>query len=380
MQGGQIIVEYVTLGKTGIEVSELCMGTMTFGKEADKETSKEIFKRARDAGINFFDTANIYADPNVYWEDVYEPTEIILGELIKDCRDDIVLTTKIGGSRHDKPNDGGLSRKHILQEVEDCLRRLKTDYIDLLFLHKKDKNTPLEEILQTLDDLQRQGKILYPAISNYPAWEIAISLGISKNKGLARFECIQPMYNLVKRQAEVEILPLAHSENIGVISYSPLAAGLLTGKYTHKSTSKGRMKESERYSKRYKEEMNYRIAEDFVNYAEEQGVNPVSLAVAWVKAHPAVTAPIIGARNVEQLEGSLKAVEIDMTPEWREEISELSYSPPPATDRSENMDWLDFAGKSLIWFCLMVKFKYIYHKLDKYFLALRYLLWVTPMV
>jgi len=332
-------MDYVTLGKTGIEVSELCMGTMTFGTTADKKVSKEIFECARDAGINFFDTANIYGDPNVYGRNVYGRTEEILGELISDCRNELVITTKLGVSKYDKPNDGGFSRKYMFKEIEDSLKRLGTDYIDILFLHIEDKKTPMEEILHTLDDLQRQGKILYPAVSNHAAWQIARALGISNNEGLARFECIQPMYNLVKRQAEVEILPLAKKEQLGVISYSPLAAGLLSGKYNRKNEpSKGRIIDSERYSKRYKEAMYYQIAEDFVNHAKERGVNPVSLAVAWVKSHTAITSPIIGARNADQLKDSLAAVDIDMTPEWREEISQLSYSPPPATDRTENMD------------------------------------------
>lgn len=326
-------MKYTVLGRTGVEVSKLCMGTMTFGSVADEKTSEAMFNRCREVGINFFDTANIYGEGR------YGYTEEIVGRLISDCRDEIVLSTKVGTPRYGNVNDGGLSRRYIIREVENSLKRLNTDRIDLYFLHKPDSKTPLEETLRALEDLQRQGKILYPAVSNYAAWQIAKALGISAKEGLASFECIQPMYNLVKRQAEVEILPLAQAENLGVITYSPLAAGLLTGKYSNKDNpEKGRILENERYKKRYGEEMNFQIAEVFVQHAKERGVKPATLAVAWVMSHPAVTAPIIGARNPDQLEDSLAAIDVDMTPEWRKEISDLSYTPAPATDRNENMD------------------------------------------
>ncbi len=216
------------------------------------------------------------------------------------------------------------------------LKRLKTDRIDIYFAHRFDNDTPIDEVLRALDDLVHQGKILYPAVSNWAAWQIAKALGISAREGLARFECIQPMYNLVKRQAEVEILPLAQSENIGVIPYSPLGGGLLTGKYVgDQKPSEGRIVENQMYAARYGDELYHQIAADFAAYAQKKGYQPVTLAVAWVMSHPAVTAPIIGARNLEQLEGSLAALEIAMTPEWRAEISALSYEPPPAHDRSE---------------------------------------------
>jgi aryl-alcohol dehydrogenase-like predicted oxidoreductase len=199
-----------------------------------------------------------------------------------------------------------------------------------------DTNTPIEETLRALDDLVHQGKILYPAVSNWAAWQIAKALGISAREELARFECIQPMYNLVKRQAEVEILPLATSEQMGVIPYSPLGGGLLTGKYsTSQKPELGRLVTNEMYAVRYGEALYYEIATNFTAYAADKGYHPATLAVAWVMAHPAVTAPIIGARTVEQLESSLAALEVDMTPEWRAEISALSYTPPPAHDRLE---------------------------------------------
>ncbi|KEO84133.1 aldo/keto reductase [Tumebacillus flagellatus] len=322
-------MEYRTVGKTGIQVSPLCFGTMSFGGNADAATSKAMFQRCREAGITFFDTANVYSGGR---------SEEILGECIADCRDEIVLTSKVFFPTGADINAKGLSRRHIMLEVENSLRRLQTDRLDFYFVHMFDENTPMEETLRALDDLQAQGKILYPAVSNWAAWQIAKALGISAKEQLARFELIQPMYNLVKRQAEVEILPLAVSEQIGVISYSPLGGGLLTGKYgVQKRPDQGRLVEDPRYSARYGEEMNFVVADRFTAYAAEHGINPATLAVAWAMSHPAITAPIIGARNVEQLEHSLAALDVEMTPQWREEISALSVTPQPATDRGETL-------------------------------------------
>ncbi|OLO39321.1 aldo/keto reductase [Alkalihalophilus pseudofirmus] len=322
-------MEYRTVGKTGIKVSSLCFGTMSFGGNADKETSKAMFKRTREVGINFFDTANMYSDGL---------SEEILGECIADCRDEVVIASKVYFPTGKDVNARGLSRRHIMLEVENTLRRLKTDRLDFYFVHKFDDETPMEETLRALDDLQAQGKILYPAVSNWAAWQIAKALGISAKEQLARFELIQPMYNLVKRQSEVEILPLAKSEQLGVITYSPLGGGLLTGKYgVNNKPAQGRLVEQEMYTKRYNDKMNFEVAERFTAYANEQGIHPATLAVSWVMAHPGVTAPIIGARNVEQLEYSLAALDINMTQEWRDEISSLSITPSPATDRTEEI-------------------------------------------
>ena len=320
-------MEYRTLGQTGVQVSRLCFGTMSFGDVADEVTSAAMFHRCREIGINFFDTANVYAGGR---------SEEILGKLIADCRDEIVLTSKVGFPTGKDVNARGLSRRNLTLAVEASLKRLGTDRLDLYFLHTFDPQTPIEETLRALDDLVRQGKILYPAASNWTAWQIATALGISAREGLARFECIQPMYNLAKRQAEVEILPLAQAERLGVISYSPLGGGLLTGKYgTKQRPEQGRLVDNAMYVRRYGDPAYYEIAERFSAYAEERGVHPATLAVAWVMSNPALTAPIIGARNLEQLEASLAALEVPMTPEWRAEISALSIEPPPATDRSE---------------------------------------------
>ena len=320
-------MNYRILGRTGVKVSPLCLGTMTFGDASDEAESARVFNRCRDVGINFFDCANGYAKGR---------SEEILGTLIADCRDDVVITSKFGFPVTEGVNNTGASRRHIQLQVEKSLKRLNTDRIDVYFVHRFDNDTPIDETVRALDDLVKQGKILYPAVSNWAAWQIMKALGIAAYESLARFQCIQPMYNLVKRQAEVEILPLAQAEQIGVIPYSPLGGGLLTGKYTtSQKAEQGRLVQNQMYSVRYGDALNYEVAEKFTAYAGEKGYAPATLAVSWVMSHPAVTAAIIGARNVEQLEASLAALDVKMTPEWRAEISALSPEPPPATDRSE---------------------------------------------
>ena len=323
-------MEYRTVGRTGVKVSKLCFGTMSFGDTADEAESARLFERCLDTGINFFDTANVYARGR---------SEEILGKLTNEQRDDLVITSKVFGKMGDDVNARGLSRRHITQAVEATLKRLRTDRLDFYFVHQFDNDTPMEETLRALDDLVRRGLVLYPAVSNWAAWQIARALGVAAREQLARFELVQPMYNLVKRQAEVEILPLAGSENLGVIPYSPLGGGLLTGKYSTKDKpEQGRLVDNKMYAKRYGEDVYFEVAEKFSAYAEDKDVHPVTLAVAWVASHPAVTAPIIGARNVEQLEPSLAAADFAMTPEMHAEISALSPAPPPAHDRSEEQN------------------------------------------
>jgi aryl-alcohol dehydrogenase-like predicted oxidoreductase len=320
-------MHYTLLGRTGVRVSTLCFGTMSFGSEADEQTSEAMYRRCREIGINFFDTANVYTAGR---------SEEILGKLMGGERDQLVLTSKVCGAMGSDINDRGLSRRHISTQVEASLKRLQTDRLDLYFVHNFDDDTPIDETLRALDHLVQQGKILYPCVSNWAAWQIAKALGISAREGLARFECIQPMYNLAKRQAEVEILPLAQSEQLGVIPYSPLGGGLLTGKYgVGKRPDSGRIIEKENYAKRYSLDVYYEVAERFTQCAADKGVHPVTLAVAWVKSHPAITAPIIGGRNLEQLAPSLAAADFEMDDALRDELSALSPTPPPATDRLE---------------------------------------------
>ncbi len=320
-------MDYKSIGRTGIKVSPLCFGTMTFGDTADESTSAEIYKKVRDAGINFFDCADIYAQGK---------SEEILGNLMYGEREQLVLTSKVHGPMSADINDRGLSRKHIVKACEQSLRRLKTEYLDFYFVHQFDENVPIEETLKTLDDLVRHGMILYPAVSNWAAWQIAKAAGISAKRELARFELIQPMYNLVKRQAEVEILPMAHSEQMGVVPYNPMGGGLLTGKYNTKNKPKdARLSVNEMYSKRYNDTNYLKVAKAFTKYAKDAGQNPAMLSVAWVKANPIVTAPIFGARKVEQLTEPLKALSYNMSQKMYKEISALSPQPPLATDRSE---------------------------------------------
>ena len=312
------------LGHTGIHVSQLCFGTMSFGGDADEATSASMYKAVRDAGINFFDTANEYNKGK---------SEEILGRLAKDHRDDLVISTKCFNKTGPDVNAGGANRRHIVQAVEASLRRLQTDRIDVLFLHRFDPVTPIDEMMRGLEDVVRSGKVIYPAVSNWSAWQTQRAVDIQERNNWARLQVIQPMYNLVKRQAEVELLPMAAANGIGVIPYSPAAAGLLSGKYFGQAS--GRLKTNKMYEARYGEEWAFDTAEKYVALCQQKGLHPVSAAIAWVGAHPAITAPIIGARNVDQLKDSLASVNVDMTPELRAEIAALSRTPPPATDRLE---------------------------------------------
>jgi len=312
------------LGRTGVSVSELCFGTMSFGGDADEATSAAMYKAVRDAGVNFFDCADEYNKGK---------SEEILGRLAKGDRDNLVLTTKCFSPQSDDINARGSSRRHVVRAVERSLKRLQTDRIDVLFLHKFDPLTPIEEMMRGLEDVVRSGKVLYPAVSNWSAWQTQRAVDIQERHNWARLQVVQPMYNLVKRQAEVEILPMAQANGIGVIPYSPAAAGLLSGKYLGQAT--GRLKTNKMYEARYGEAWTFEVAENYVAFCKQQGLHPVSAAIAWVGAHPGVTAPIIGARNLDQLKDSLAAVKVNMTPELRAEIAELSPTPPPATDRLE---------------------------------------------
>ncbi|HUU72500.1 MAG TPA: aldo/keto reductase [Burkholderiales bacterium] len=320
-------MKYNALGTTGVKVSELCFGTMSFGGDANEEESGRMYKACRKAGVNFFDCADVYNAGK---------SEEILGRLIAGERDDLVITSKCHGPMGDDVNARGSNRRHIVRAVEASLRRLDTDRIDILFMHRFDNDLPLEETLRALENVVQSGKVLYIGASNYAAWQVARALGISERRGWSRIDVIQPMYSLLKRQVESEILPMAAAENVGVITYSPVGGGALSGKYgPDMHPSDGRLVANKEYAKRYSVEGTYETAAAFTAFAKEMGVHPVSLAVAWVGSHPAVTSPIVGARNVEQLKPALDSVNIDMTSDLRAEISALSKAPPPATDRFE---------------------------------------------
>lgn len=323
-------MRFKTLGTTGVEVSRICCGTGSFGGDADADTSRAIYKRCRDAGVNFFDCANSYpkTQPGL--------SEQILGQLMEGERDQLVITTKVYNRVGPDRNDRGHSRRHMVKAVEDSLRRLGTDRIDVYYLHLYDDRVPMEETLRVLEDLLRDGKILYAGVSNWAAWQVATALGIEELRNWQKLACIQPMYNLAKRQAEVELFPLALARGLGVVSYGPIGGGLLSGKYgRNRRPEAGRIMERAEYVKRYGEDFYFDLAERFTEKCNAWGYHPTTVAVAWAMANEAVSAPIVGSRKVEQLEASLAAADLVIDSEWYEEISNLSPAPPPPTDRSE---------------------------------------------
>jgi aryl-alcohol dehydrogenase-like predicted oxidoreductase len=317
-------MEYRKLGQTGLMVSELCLGTMTFGNEADEQTSKRITDRFVEAGGNFVDTANVYSRG---------VSEEITGRVIRDYREDVVVATKFRFPMGEGPNDSGASRKHIISACEASLRRLDTDYIDLYQIHCWDSSTPIEETLSALDDLVRAGKVRYIGCSNFTGWQIEKSVRVSEREGLARFDCLQPQYSLVVRDIEHEVLPVSREEGLGVIPWSPLAGGFLTGKYSREDAppENTRMASWGDTWKRHATSEKFDIVDRVCEIADGRGKEPAQIALSWVKDRPGVTSPIIGARNVEQLDKNLGATgwsleerELDSL----EEVSAMSYAYP----------------------------------------------------
>ena len=320
-------MRYSLFGRTGMRVSRLGLGTMAFGADAGPEATAAIVARARAAGVNFIDTADVYNQGR---------SEEILGGLLRGCRDEVVLATKAYYPTGPDPNARGASRYHLVRAVEASLRRLATDRIDVYYLHHFYDEADLGESLRALDDLVRQGKILYPACSNFAAWQVAHALGLAAARGLAPFTAVQPMYSLLKRQAEVELLPMARALRLAVVPYSPTAGGLLTGKYTGGVRPEGaRFATNKMYQQRYAEPSYWAAAEAFAALASELGHKPTTLAVAWAAAHPAVTSVLLGARNAEQLDDTLAAADLDLDAETYARVAALTPAPPPATDRSE---------------------------------------------
>lgn len=319
-------MKYVRLGNTGLKVSSLCLGTMTFGDGADEVECGKIYAACRDHGVNFFDCANVYANGD---------SERILGKLVQGQRNEVVITSKAYYPTSDDVNGRGLSRHHLTKALDRSLSNLNTDYIDIYYLHAFDEETPLEETLTTLNDFVRRGKILYIGVSNFSAWQVMKAISVAELSQYAPIACIQPMYNLLKRQCESELLPMAESEQLGVVSYSPLGGGYLTGKYFQSETAKGRFDSSEMYQRRYADESYRTTIGKFLTFADEINIHPIALAVAWVMSHPAITAPIIGARSAQQLRPSLKGLDVQLTEETRSMISRMSAAPPLPSDREE---------------------------------------------
>ena len=316
-------MEYVRLGRTGLLVSELSLGTMTFGNESDEETSRAIMDHALEQGFNLFDGAHNYNRG---------ATEEIVGRWIGPHRGEIILTSKVffpaGGGR----NDEGLSYRNLIRSVETSLKRLQTDYIDILYLHHWDEHTAIEQSLAALDTLVAQGKVLYCGVSNFAAWQTMKAIAVAEARGYPPIVCMQPMYSLVKRQAEVELLPLAAHEGLAVLPYNVMGAGLLTGKYLDAGGT-GRLTEAEMYRQRYDNAQYVEVTRRFVAHAKERSVSPAALAVAWVMSHPGVCSPNIGARSVVQLKDTLACLDHRLDATARGEITALSLDPPLATDR-----------------------------------------------
>ena len=297
-------MEYRRLGDTGLMVSELCLGCMTFGREADEEASRGLVARFLEAGGNFVDTADVYTKGD---------SEEITGRAIKGVRDDVVLATKVRFPMGDGPNDVGLSRKHVIGGCEDSLRRLGTDHIDLYQVHCWDGATPLEETLSALSDLVRAGKVRYVGVSNFTAWQLMKSVSLSDALGFERFVCLQPQYSLVERNIEREVLPVCEEEGLGVIPWSPLGGGFLSGKYRRgeEPPQGSRISEAvesmEEYWDRRATERNWRVLDVVGRISEETGKSYAQISLNWLLRQPAVTAPIIGARTLDQLEDNLGA-------------------------------------------------------------------------
>ena len=314
-------MEYRRLGRSGLMVSELCLGCMTFGRELDEEGSREIVARFIEAGGNFIDTADVYAMGS---------SEEIVGRAIREVRDDVVLATKVRFAMGDGPNDAGLSRKHVISGCEASLRRLGTDYVDLYQVHAYDALTPLEETLSALTDLVRAGKVRYIGVSNFTGWQLMKALGLSELKGFERFVCLQPQYSLVERNIEREILPVCREEGLGVIPWSPLGGGFISGKYRRGegppqgSRIAGAVESMEEHWDRRSTERNWRTLDVVGEISSETGKSYAQVSLNWLLRQAEVTAPIIGARRIEQLEDNLGASGWRLSEEQVRRLSEAS--------------------------------------------------------
>jgi aryl-alcohol dehydrogenase-like predicted oxidoreductase len=329
-------MKYRALADTGVFVSELCLGAMTFGGRGgiwetigglDQAEVDAIVGRSLEAGINFVDTADVYA---------LGESETMVGKALEGRRHEVVLATKVRGRVGMGANQVGLSRLHIMEGVEASLKRLDTDYIDLYQIHRTDPFTDIEETLRALDDLVRQGKVRYIGCSNLPAWQLMKALGISEAKGLERFQCTQSYYSLVGRELERDVIPLLEDQRVGLLVWSPLAGGFLSGKFTRKTEGEGRRKTFD--FPPVDKEKGYAIVDVLLRIARRHGVSAARVALAWVLANRAVTTVIIGARNLKQLDDNIAAVDLELTPDDLKALDEASRIPPgyPA--------WMDTLG------------------------------------
>ena len=323
-------MHHVQFGRTGLYVSKLCLGTMTFGFQCDEPESSAILDAAFDAGITFIDTADMY--PNGHTGELAGDTERIIGRWMASSpgrRSDVVLASKFYAPMGKNPWDMGGSRKHIMDAIDASLERLQTDYLDLYQIHFWDSKTPIDETLDALNDVVRAGKVRYIGCSNYTAWQLARAIGRSEARSIVRYESVQPRYNLLFRNAERELFPLCEHDDVAVIPYNPLAGGFLTGK--HKSvdelTAGGRFEhgsQAERYRERYWAEDKFTVVERMKPLADAAGISMAQMAVGWTLANPAVTSPIIGASKPAQLADAVAAVEQPLDPDLVEQLNELT--------------------------------------------------------
>ncbi|MGH3411427.1 MAG: aldo/keto reductase [Streptosporangiaceae bacterium] len=321
-------MEHTRLGRTGLQVSRLCLGTMTFGLQCDEPTSVAILDRAAEGGIDFLDSSDAY--PLGGDLSTRGVTEEILGRWLRGRRDRFIVATKCFAPTGPAPFDGGNSRKHIMSAVEASLRRLQTDYIDLYQLHGYDEQTPIDETLGALDDLVHQGKVRYVGCSNFLTYQLVRAVGRTETLGLARLDSVQPRYNLLFRQIEREMLPYCGEEGIGVIPYNPIAGGLLSGKHARSAPPPEGSRftlgtAAQNYQDRYWHDREFDTVEVLGDLAGQAGVSLVTLAVAWVLASPAVTAPIIGASRPGQLADSLAAAEYTLDSELKSQLDKVTH-------------------------------------------------------
>lgn len=324
-----------SLGRSGLKVTNLCLGTMTFGNQANKETAFAIMDKAFDFGVNFIDTADVY--PLGGNTEQLGATEEIIGDWLLGKRDQVVLASKCFGAMGAGPNERGLSRKHIMQAIEDSLRRLKTDYLDLYQAHRFDPTTPLDETLRAYDDLVTQGKVRYIGVSNWRSWQVVKALGIAERKGYIRIDSVQPRYNLLFRAIEEEVVPMCREEGVGLITYNPLAGGMLTGRYNwgqevekdSRFGLSGTAKAGGIYQERYWREPIFQAVEHYRSWCSDNERDMTTTAVQWVIQQPGITSAIIGASRPDQLDASLRAVEAPPLIEADlKQLDQLWYSLP----------------------------------------------------
>ena len=316
-------MKYTNLGRTGLQVSRICLGCMTFGSKAwrpwvlEEKASRVIIQRALELGINFFDTANMYS---------LGVSEEIVGRALSDFarRDEVVLATKVYYPMSERPNQGGLSRKHILAQIDASLKRLQTDYVDLYQIHRWDYHTPIEETLEALHDLVRAGKVRYLGASSMFAWQFAQALYVAELHGWTRFVSMQNHYNLIYREEEREMLPLCRAEGVGVIPWSPLARGLLAGTRTRSGEAKTERARTDAFADRLYplDDQDFEIADRVQKVAERLQVTPAQVALAWLLQQPGVTAPIVGTSKIQQLQEAVAAVELQLSDEDRAYLEE----------------------------------------------------------